>query len=62
MAVVDWTIGDVGDWLKREGYGAAVPAFASCGVDGSRLLTLNDASLKVCARPCFFFGVEIFSS
>ncbi|NXS16379.1 SAM14 protein, partial [Mystacornis crossleyi] len=49
-AAAGWTCGQVGQWLQSLGLERYVPDFSAHGVDGSRLLQLDGAKLKVRGR------------
>uniref|UniRef100_A0A8C5IVS6 Sterile alpha motif domain containing 14 n=1 Tax=Junco hyemalis TaxID=40217 RepID=A0A8C5IVS6_JUNHY len=49
-AAAGWTCGQVGQWLQSLGLERYVREFAERGVDGSRLLLLDGAKLKVRGR------------
>merc|ERR1711915_125722 len=44
--VPEWSVDDVGNWLKRVGFADFVPTFEQCGVDGDILLLLKDKDIK----------------
>ena len=50
-AKLDWTVGQVGEWLAKEGVASLQPDFAQQDIDGEALLTITRDDLG-------YFGVH----
>ena len=52
LSASQWSVGQVQTWLHEQGLGHCAPAIRAAEVDGAKLLSLSDGSLKI-------IGIEV---